>query len=298
MAAEQQQVAEFLASVSGELRRIELHTKRRVSADLTGKYRSAFRGSGLLFSDIREYQPGDYVKNIHWKVTARTGKVYVKSYEEDRQLSIMLAVDISRSTDFGANRSKHRKAIEFAALVSLLASQNRDSFGLCLFSDKVTSFTRPSASRRQFQKLLLELISEHELRPATDIGAALDYLVEHQRKTSVIFVVSDFLSPDFDESFRRLAIRHDVIAVLVEDDIDYELPAAGIVEFEDAESGKRYILDTSHPGSRAIFEQQSKERAAKLRAKLQVLGVDLMVLKDNPLSPLSELMTRRQARFR
>jgi uncharacterized protein (DUF58 family) len=296
--ANQQQVSEFLASVSGELRRIELHTKRRVTADLAGKYRSAFRGSGLLFSDIREYQPGDYVKNIHWKVTARTGKVYVKSYEEDRQLSIMLAVDISRSTDFGATRSKHRKAIEFAALVSLLASQNRDSFGLCLFSDQVTSFTRPSASRRQFQRLLLELIGEHELRPATDVAAALDYLVEHQRKSSVIFVVSDFLSPDFDESFRRLAIRHDVIAVLVEDDIDCELPVAGIVEFEDAESGERYILDTSHSASRELFEQQSKERTAKLKAKLRALGVDLMVLKDNPLTPLSELMTRRQARFR
>ncbi len=287
----------FNPTLLAELKRIELRTRRRISADLAGRYRSAFRGSGLLYADLREYQPGDDVKSIHWRASARSGTVYVKSYEEERQRTVLLAVDVSRSTAIGAPRSKHHKTLEFAALVSTLAARSGDNIGLCLFSDRVREYLRPSKARSQLQRILLTLLSDQELDPATNIAAALDIIRERQRRNALIFVVSDFLTPPFEESLRWLSSGHEVVCVLVEDGSDESLPAAGLVEFEDPESGWRLTFDTSSPRARRALSEHRRARIAQLRELCLRSRADFVSFADNPLAPLRELMTRKIQRF-
>ena len=281
-----------------ELRRIELRSRRAIDSTLAGNYRSAFRGSGLVFSDLREYQPGDDVKHIHWKATARTGKVFIKSYDEERLLNIMLAVDISRSTAFGKERSKHRRALEFAALITMLAAQNKDAAGLCLFGDQVLEYLPPSARRAQIHKIISAVLAPRELAGGTDIASALRHIRTHQRRSAVVFVVSDFFSPPFEEELRYLSRRHDVILCLLADSLDYELPKAGIVEFMDAESGKRLHLDTSAARLNSHLKEQHEKRRLELRVLAQSVEADFLDLEGNSLSALASLMHRRTARQR
>ena len=281
-----------------ELRRIELRSRRAIDSTLAGVYRSAFRGSGLVFSDLREYQPGDDVKHIHWKASARTGRVFVKSYDEERLLNIVLAVDISRSTAFGKERSKHRRAIEFAALVTMLAAQNRDAAGLCLFGREVHEFLTPSARRAQIHRIISCLLSPPELSQGTSLAAALRHIRMHQRRAAVVFVVSDYISPPFEEELRFLSRRHDVILCMLADELDYELPRAGIVEFADAESGERIMLDTSRDKLAVWLRAQHERRRLEMRSLAQSCQADFLDLEGNPLSALASLMHRRTARQR
>ena len=285
-------------SISAEIRRLELKTRRAVDSDLMGNYRSAFRGSGLIYSDVREYVPGDDVKHIHWNATARTGTVYVKSFDEDRQLRVVAAVDISNSTAHGARRSKHQKALEFAALLALLTQRSHDAMGLCLFAGKVEEYLRPQHSRRQFQRILLSILQHRQLPQSTDISVALSHILEHQRKSSIVFLISDFQSAGYEERLRALAARHDVVGVLLEDRLDYEVPRAGIVEYVDAESGARYSVDTSSSSVRRALAAGHQRRAARLSATLQAAGADLIRLREDPFHPLRELMQRRRSRLR
>jgi len=281
-----------------EIRRIELRTKRTISADMMGQYRSAFRGTGLIFSDLREYEPGDDVKNIHWKATARSGKVYVKSYEEDRQLNIIVALDVSSSTNFGAKRSKHRAALEFAALVSLLAKANQDAIGLCTFSGQVEEFLPPRRARSQLHRILKKLLDPRELTPSTNVAKALKYLKENQKRSSVIFVVSDFISPPFQQELTTLTLKHDVIMVMLQDQLDYSLPTAGLVEFEDAESGARIVIDTSNGSAKKQLEDMHRARIDAWKEQCTSAGADHLVIKDNSLRPLMQLMNERAGRLR
>lgn len=286
-----------------ELRRLELVTKRKIDTDMMGRYRSAFRGSGLIFSDLREYQPGDDVKHIHWKVTARTGHVFVKSYDEDRQLRIMLLVDTSNSTGVGSFdgdklRTKHQKALEFAALISILAAKSQDAIGLSLFSDKVEDYLPPKKSRTQFKNILLKLMTPRPLGKGTDLTVALRHLNEQQRKASIVFVVSDFHTKGYEDELRKLAFRHDVILVLLEDKFESSLPAAGIVELVDAESGNRFLLDTSDKKARETLAALHEKRVKEISAIASRSGADLVRILDNPLSPIADLMQRRTSRLR
>lgn len=281
-----------------ELRRMELRTRRSIDSDLMGRYRSAFRGSGLVFDEVREYQPGDDVKKIHWKVTARSGEVYVKSYTEDRQLTVILAVDISSSTLFGGTKTKYRRALEFSALISMLARQNQDRIGLCLFSDQVEEYIPPGKSRAQFQRILLALMAKRTLRKGTNVAAALNYVNQRQRRASIIFVVSDFLCAPYEQELRHLSYRHDVISVLIEDEVDERMPSAGIVEFEDAESGKRILIDTSSAAARTVLQSMHARRVQEIRDCCKASATDFIAVRDNPLRPLAQLMDWRTSRIR
>lgn len=281
-----------------EIKKIELRSKRTINADLMGQYRSAFRGSGLIFSDLREYQPGDDVKNIHWKASARTGKVYVKSYEEDRLLNIIVAIDVSRSTDFGQKRSKHRAAIEFAALLTCLALAHQDAIGLCTFSDNVEEFFPPKRARTQVHRILRRLLEPQELKPATNIAKALRHLSETQKKPSVIFVISDFLSKPYDQELLMLSLKHDVILVMLEDNMDSKLPKAGLVEFEDAENGDRIIIDTNDKTALRQLEEIQKSHIQAWKDCCLRAQTDYMRLADNPLVPFVQLMNQRAQRIR
>lgn len=283
--------------ILSQIRQIELRTRRAIDADLVGNYRSAFRGSGLSFSDLRQYQPGDEIKNIHWKATARTGTTYVKNYEEDRQLSIMLAIDISRSTAFGQSKSKHEQALKFAAVVTLLAHINQDAIGLALFDRDVQHFMPPKTGRTQVQRMLLEISARRELYPATDIAAALRYMLMHQRRGTVIFLVSDFYAPPFSQELKLAALRHDVVCVLLDDPLDRSLPNVGLVEIEDAESGERLVLDSSNAALRAELERRHSRRREELEQVAHGAGADLVAISDDPIRPLFDLMRRRMRRL-
>ena len=238
------------------------------------------------------------MKHISWKASTRSGKVYVKTYQEDRQLQVILAVDASASTGVGAPKSKHRIALEFAALVTMLARQSQDAVGLCLFAGKVEEFIRPRARRGQFSEVMQALIRQRELPQTTDLNPAIDHLLRHTRRGSLIFLISDFKAPPFEHSLRRLSIHNDVVAVNLSGSTDQELPKTGLVQFRDAESGEQVIVDTGSAKVRqALREQAAKERMA-LGALCSNFGVDLISVNDNPMRPLVELMQRRSKRYR
>lgn len=276
-----------------EVRRIELRTKRKADADISGSYRSAFRGSGLVFSDVREYQPGDDVRRIHWKLSARTNKVFVKSFEEDRLLRINLLLDISRSTKFGAPKSKNRLALEFAALISLLAQKNGDALGLTLFSDRIEEHLPVKRNRKQAAKVILSLLKPRDLTPKTDLSAALAEFRQKERRHSLVFIVSDFLSSNFESNLRAVSFRNDVICVFMENPAELEAPKVGLVDFEDAETGEKASIDLGSQAGRAFFRDAHRRHREMVRQTCMNAGADFVVLGENPVQPLREIMRRR-----
>lgn len=283
-----------------ELRRLELRTRRSLSADVMGNYRSAFRGSGLVFADLREYEPGDEIRAIHWKATARSQKVYVKSYHEDRSVQVLLCVDVSASTSFGSGKSQHRKAFELAACVALLAEQSGDSVGLLLFGDGVEVFERPRAGRRAVEHLLLTLLRPRALSTRSDLAAAAEHILKYQRRRALVFVISDFYAPDFEESLGQLAFRHEVILAHLETRMrgagaEAGHHAAGLVEFRDPESGDISVVDTSSVRVLTALNQRLNAHADRLQKLAQRLRVDLIHIQERVLPPLIELMRRRQS---
>ncbi|RIL12100.1 MAG: hypothetical protein DCC75_01075 [Proteobacteria bacterium] len=284
------------ASLGSQVKRLEIKTRRMLSADLLGGFRTAFRGSGLVYSDLRDYQPGDEVRNIHWKASARSQRIYVKSYEEDRRVNILLVIDVSASTSFGAPRSKHLKALEFSALVSALALKNGDKLGLCLFADGVQEFISPKASRVHFHKVLYHLNNPQVLKRVSDLDAALAQLRKLELRQSIVFIVSDFICPPFEENLRLLNIKHDCICVMLEDDLDYELPQAGLVELEDCEAQTRIVVDTSSARGKQLFQalhSRHLERTAELCRRHRV---DFVRLREKPVQALIDLMRARTRR--
>lgn len=224
------------ASLMAELRRLEILTKRMMTSELAGAYRSAFRGSGLLFSDLREYQPGDDLRTIHWKATARTGHPFVKNFEEDRELSIMLALDHSRSIAAGFGVRSIDSLRRFGALVTLLAGMNRDAVGLINFTDTVENFVPVKRGRTHSERVLRELLYTPPTKKATDINCALQFIARHQRRRSTIFLVSDFFSPPFEQSLASVTHRHDLIGVLLTPTMKAAPPYSTLIEVEDAEN--------------------------------------------------------------
>jgi uncharacterized protein (DUF58 family) len=284
--------------ILAELKRIQIRTKRTLNADLVGQYRSAFRGTGLDFSDLRAYQPGDDIRHIHWKVTARTKQPFVKTYEEDRQLSIVIAVDISRSMDFGAPKSKFRRAQEFAALLATLANNNRDSVSLCLFAGEVIDYIPSRGTRTQLQQLLLTLLEQRSLPSETNLANALRHIRSHLKKTSVVFLLSDFLSTSFEDELRALSYKHDVVCANIEDRFDKTLPSVGLVTFQDSESGESVLVDTSNKRALQTLSDLESKRVRDLETICKRCRVDFITIKDKLLQPLSALMQQRTRRVR
>ena len=281
-----------------EARRLEIRTRRSMNAETLGAYRSAFRGSGLTFADLRAYEPGDEVKNIHWKATARTGRVQVKTFEEERQLNILVAIDTSPSTVFGAEKKNLQKAIQFGALMALLARASGDAFGLCLFGETVSSFTAPGRRRTELQRSLVTLLGVKPTGGGTNIGAALHHINARQRRPAVIFVVSDFVAPPFGEELALLSVRHDVICVALRDTLDVAVPRAGLVMFKDPESERACIIDTSSRSVREALAFANEIRRESLRRECRRVGAALIEIDDDPLGPLQALMQQRLTRRR
>ncbi len=279
-----------------EVKKLELRSRRKINADIIGQYRSSFRGSGLLFSDLRLYEPGDDIKNIHWKVTAKTGKPYVKTFEEERQLNVLLAIDISNSTNFGIPRTNHQKALEFSALITTLTQKTQDNCGLLLFGNDIVEFIKPSSKRTQFRRILSALMTQRSHDRGTNLNGAITYLRQHLKRSSVVFLISDFYATDYADSLKTLSAKHDLIGVLLADP-DYEnLPRVGLVEFEDAEGAGKILLDTSNERIRTELKKTSETRRAELKRIFNEASSDLIEIKDHILTPLINLMAQRARR--
>jgi uncharacterized protein (DUF58 family) len=260
-----------------KIRRIEITTRKLVNDGFAGEYQSVFKGRGMEFDEVRQYHPGDDVRSIDWNVTARTGEPYVKSYIEERELTVMLAVDVSGSGDFGTrNRFKRELAGELAAVMSFAATTNNDKVGLLLFTDRVESLVPPRKGRSHVLRMVRDLLVFQPVGSGTDIRLALDTVHQMLKRRSIVFLVSDFLADP--ESYRQAMLvtnrRHDVVAFDLNDPLEHEMADVGLLALEDAESGQLRWVDT---GSRE-WKREFTDRVARLEeGKRQVFtaaGVD------------------------
>jgi len=265
--------------VMREVRRIEITTRHLVRDIVAGEYSSAFRGRGVEFAEVREYQPGDDVRSIDWNVTARLGSAFVKRYLEERELAVAFAVDFSASKRFGSRlRTKGDLATEVCAVLALAAARNNDRVGALFFTDRVERMVPARKGRRQVLRIVSELLSFEPAGTGTDLTTALEYLDTVLRRRSVVFIVSDFLTAGYDSAVARLARRHDVIAVQISDPRERNLPAAGVIALQEPESGAWRHIDTGIPGVREEFRRQMAGFDLALERRLRERGVDLIRL--------------------
>jgi uncharacterized protein (DUF58 family) len=284
-----------------QVRFIELRTKRLVNSLFTGEYRSVFKGQGMEFAEVREYQPGDEVRSIDWNVTARMRRPFVKRYVEERELTVMLAVDLSGSGRFGTTRQlKAEMATELAAVLAMSAVRNNDRVGAVLFTDRIEHVVRPRKGRRHALRLLRDILAFEPDGIGTSVAGAADYLNKLLSHHAIIFVVSDFLDPELELPLKRLAQRHDVVAVSVEDPSERALPDVGLARFVDPESGETLEVDTSDPRVRdAYAERASAEREARRRL-LRRLAIDEVAVRTDEtyIEPLLKFFRSRETRAR
>jgi len=263
------------AELAKKIRYIQIRTSKAVNDVLAGEYESVFKGRGMEFEEVREYQPGDDVRTIDWNVTARTGSPFVKRFVEERELTVMFLVDLSASGVFGSVRqTKNELAAELCALLAFSAIKNNDKVGLLLFTDDVEMFIPPKKGMRHVLRVIRELLFFKPRQAKTDIAGALDYLGRVIRKKAVVFLISDFLGTGFDKPMRVLAKRHDLIAVTVSDPLEARLPNVGLIEIEDAETGGMVLVDTSSAAVRNQYERLGRDRAASLDRLFASMDVD------------------------
>lgn len=250
-----------------KVRLLEISTRKMVDNIFVGEYHTAFKGQGLTFSEFREYVPGDEIRSISWNLTAKTGKPYVKRYDEERELTMMLLVDISGSGDFGSKDFlKGEVLVQIAAVLAFAASKNNDRIGLMLFSDHVEHYVPPKKGRGHVHRILRDLLYFKPVGRKTDLKLALDSLNAILKKKSTVFILSDFLSEGFDRSLKLVSRKHDVAAIIVEDSAEASFPKVGLVEMQDAETGEVVMVDTS---SSAFLKEywRPTERFAKYGIK-------------------------------
>ncbi len=282
-----------------QVRRIEIRARRLASTLLAGDYRSVFRGSGIEFADAREYVPGDDVRMIDWNVTARTGTPWVKEYVEERELSVVCAVDLSASQLVAhAPSGRLGVAAELCALLSFAAVYHHDRAGLLTFTDRAERFVAPEHGSRHVLRLVREVLHHEPTRPGTSIAAASDYLARVLRRRSIVFVISDFYDQGYEQSLRTLARRHEVLALTLTDPLDLELPDLGMVEVEDAERGTRTLIDTSDRGFRRRYAEAAEARVRARRSTLASAGVDEVPIRldQDIVRPLLSYFRGRAAR--
>ena len=261
------------------IRKLEITTRKVVSDVLAGQYHSVFKGRGMAFSEVRQYQPGDEIRVIDWNVTARMNDTYVKVFTEERELTVMLLVDVSASEDFGSrNRSKAELAAEVAAMIAFSAIANNDRVGLILFTDEVEKVIPPKKGQKHVLRVISDILSFKPKRRGTDLGAGLNYLSRLAKRKTVSFLISDFLAHNYEKPLRIVGRKHDLVPVVVADPCEESFPKAGLVDMEDPETGLRIVVDTSDPlvrGDYARAMQTIRDERRKLFKKLELDHVEL-----------------------
>jgi len=260
-----------------EVKRLQIAARHTVTEVFSGEYSSAFKGRGMEFAEVREYQPGDDVRAIDWNVTARTGRPFIKRFTEERELTIMLAVDLSASGAFGStDRLKRQLAAEICAVLAFAAVRNNDRIGLVAFTDRIELSIPPKKGQKHTLRIVRELLAFEPTGKGTGIKAAADHLLHVLNRRSIVFVVSDFLADNVDDTLRVLGSRHDATAIHIVDPRETELPRAGLVELEDAETGRRVVVDTSSRRVRTEYAALMKRRMDAARDALRRSGLDVV----------------------
>jgi len=268
-----------------KVRQIELRTRRLVTDALAGEYHSVFKGRGMDFDEVREYSPGDEVRLIDWNVTARTGVPFIKKLREERELTLLLAVDVSASGKFGSNtQSKRELAAEVASVLAFSAIRNRDKVGLLLFTDEVEHYVPPKKGRTHVLRVIRDILFTPPRRRGTDVAAALDFCNDVLRRRAVVFVISDFIEPPdaFDRMKKLLRTtnkRHDLVLLHLRDRHEEELPPLGLLTLEDPETGEVAEIDTSSRHVRETFAQLARERMNQFRRAARQANVDTLELR-------------------
>ena len=278
------------------VRKIEIKARGLSQQMFSGEYHSAFRGRGMAFSEVREYQYGDDVRNIDWNVTARLNHPYVKIFEEERELTVMLLIDVSGSNNFGTHTSLKKDMIaELAAVLAFSAIQNNDKVGVIFFSNKIEKFIPPKKGSTHILRIIRELITFEPENTDTDIAQALKYFTNVIKKRSTTFIISDFYDRNFDEPLKIAAKKHDLVALRIADRNEQSLPLMGLVNFFDQESQKRICIDTSDESVRKAFAKAYAEHEEQLQNIFTKYGIDntLILTDDDYVKPLMKLFKMR-----
>jgi uncharacterized protein (DUF58 family) len=286
-----------------KVRQIEIRTNREVTDVLGGQYHSVFKGHGMEFEEVREYLPGDEVRSIDWNVTARFGHPYIKKFKEERELTVMLIVDVSASGQFGSVRqTKNELAAELAAVLAFSAIRNNDKVGLIMFTDQIEKYVPPKKGRSHVLRVIREILAFQPKGRGTNLKAALDYLNHVQSRRAVTFVLSDFQVQDEETVRKKLRVaskRHDVVALSLRDPREEELPAVGLVELRDAETDERVLVDTFDRSVREQFAARSRLRLEALRRMLRSASVDHVEIRceTDYMLPLIKFFKMRERRI-
>ncbi len=288
------------AEIFKQVRQVHIRTRRLVDGIFAGEYHSVFKGRGIEFAEVREYVPGDDVRTIDWNVTARVGQPFVKQYVEERELTVMLLIDLSASGLFASSRRhKARVAIELAAVLALSAINNNDKVGMILFTDGVESFVPPRKGKNRALRLIRDMLAFEPRRRGTDVGAALEYLHKVMPRRSIAFLISDFFAADFERPLRLTRQRHDLVPICLIDRRDYDLPPVGFVRLRDLETGEEALVDTDSRRVRARFAAARGAVRAERRRLFRALGIDFVeVATEKPyVGPLMRFFRSRERRL-
>lgn len=298
--------SEVTKKILRKVREVEIRTNRMVTEAMAGAYHSIFKGQGMDFEEVREYEPGDDIRTIDWNVSAKMDRPYIKKYREERELTIMLLVDLSGSKGFGSvEASKREISAEMASVIAFSATKNNDKLGLILFTDKIEKFITPKKGRHHVLRLIREILFFKPQNKKTDIPATLDFLNKVHPKKAVVFLFSDFLQGNSDQeailkSLDRTNQRHDLICVAVNDRRELELPRVGIITLEDAETGEFVEINTLNIFARKKYAQANRERTEAFRKNLKQRSIDaLYISTDKPyITALREFLKNRISRRR
>ncbi len=283
-----------------QVRQIEIRTKGLVNQVFSGEYHSVFKGRGMEFSEVREYQFGDDIRNIDWNVTARFGHPYIKIFEEERELTVILMVDLSGSLMFGsANKTKQRVAAELSAILAFSALKNNDKVGLILFTDKIEKFVPPRKGRKHVLRIIREVLSFEPEGKSTNLRGALEYMNNAIKKKSIAFLISDFIDDGYEKILRIVGRKHDLIGIVLDDKREKEIPNIGLIKLTDSETGTERWIDTSSRRVRDMMFSEHKEKE-KVRNSIFIRsGLDKIEVTagSNYITPLVQFFRRREKRW-
>lgn len=286
--------------ILSKIRKLEIHTKGLVNNIFGGEYQSAFKGRGMEFSEVREYTFGDDVRQIDWNVTARSSQPYIKVFEEEREQTLMLCVDISPSGFFGSrSQTKMELAIEICAVLAFSAIKNGDKVGMVLFSDQIEKVIPPKKGRTHVLRLIRELYATEPQGSNTQIAEALSYVNRLLNRRAIIVLASDFQDESFEKQHRITARKHDLVNLVIKDKLEQELPDIGVVPLQDAETGKQVIIDTSSPKVREAYRKRVDEQRDSLNnyfLKNKMDSIDVFTNKSY-IRPLINFFQRRSSRY-
>ena len=283
-----------------KVKQIEINTRNIVNEVFSGEYHSVFKGRGMEFAEVREYQPGDDIRLIDWNVTARMGHPFIKLFQEERELTVMLLVDVSSSGSFGTEQQlKREMAAELSAVLAFSAIKNNDKVGLIIFSDRIEKFIPPHKGKSHVLRVIREILFYKPRDATTNINEALEFLSRVIKRKSTVFLISDFLAEDFKKSLQIANKKHDIIAISVVDPREVALPNAGMIELEDAETGETIVVDTTSARLRDEFHLNAMKQREELKTLFQSIGVDHINIFTNQsyVEPINKFFKMRAKRL-